>query len=105
MRQYFPSWTKKMVLLQEESQRHRFSTLQQCAHGPVPRAPRQRHAIGPDGSATGSPGLHGWKGLSDSHVNSSTIMAKTESRNVFDTLDPWKACGICLYPGVRREVP
>ncbi len=88
---------EKMAYLREETARHGFPTSDGVHNGPCHVHHRNARTIGPDGSLYGCPGFTGEKALSTGHIDGRVDPWRERNRDLFDRLDPWKACGDCAF--------
>jgi uncharacterized protein len=88
---------EKMEFLRQETARHGFPTADGVHNGPCHVHHKNAHTIGPDGSLYGCPGFTGEKALSTGHIDGRLDAWRNRNRDLFDRLDPWKACGDCAF--------
>ena len=92
-----PSWTRRWCSLREETAASRVRDVRRRAHGPVPRAPRQRPHDRSGRLALRAARVYRRKGaVHRPHQRNHRPLARANKKR-FDTLDPWKACGDCAF--------
>jgi uncharacterized protein len=87
----------KMEYLRQETKRHGFPTPDGVHNGPCHVHYSNAHTIGPDGSLYACPGFTGDLALSTGHIDGRLDSRREDTRQQFDRLSPWKACGDCAF--------
>jgi uncharacterized protein len=87
----------KAVFLREETRKYGFNTGDGVHVGPCHVHMDHAHTIGPDGSLYPCPGFTGEKAQSTGHIDDRREAWRMATREQFDRLSPWKACGDCAF--------
>jgi uncharacterized protein len=87
----------QMTFLRDEIRRHGFNTPDGVHNGPCHVHIKHAHTIGPDGSLYACPGFTGEKRMSTGHIDDRRDPLRERTKEKFDRLSPWKACGDCAF--------
>ena len=87
----------QMTFLRDEIRRHGFNTPDGVHNGPCHVHIKHAHTIGPDGSLYACPGFTGEKRMSTGHIDDRRDPLRERTKENFDRLSPWKACGDCAF--------
>jgi uncharacterized protein len=87
----------QMTFLRDEIRRHGFNTPDGVHNGPCHVHIKHAHTIGPDGSLYACPGFTGEKHMSTGHIDARRDPIRERTKEKFDRLSPWKACGDCAF--------
>ena len=87
----------QMTVLQRETRKRGFATLDGVHMGPCELYRSHSHTIGPDGSLYACPGFTGDNEQSVGHIDREPSLFQSALADRLATLSPWRLCGDCAF--------